>query len=150
MCWVVVKFIITDEIEVLPQKWLIEDDFALYPPYGRSKIEKAIKNEEEPNINLWQKYKIKLMSEQRYLTFSFATSKATKACNMSDISDREHEMPRKRQPKKKIVDCDTSEHSDDSLEDFPLCPKGVNDTFKKKGNAVHYIFYFIIFNLYVL
>lgn len=125
MSWIVVQFPKTNEVEVLPHKWLINGGLVSYPPlsYTKSKIEKAIKMQEDPSQS-WQTFEIKLMTKKIFSSFSIATAKASLACVTSDISEREDYIPLKRQPKKKCLS--TSEEEDlensDSLSGFPSHP----------------------------
>ncbi|CAH1118234.1 unnamed protein product [Phaedon cochleariae] len=126
MSWTVVRFCETDEVEVLPCNWLQDGGFALYPPYGRSKLERAIKTLEEPNSCSWQLYKVKLMTKSVFNSFTLASAKASKACLTSDISDKEIDLPSKGPHKKKQIssdeNSDTNGDSSESLIDLPSCP----------------------------
>lgn len=124
MVWVVAKFVESEEVEVLPKKWLFDDNSkSYYPPYGRTKLERAIKAQENPSSE-WKSFSIILMSQKLFDSFAIAISKVTKACFTSDISDIEqlNELPPTRERKKRTFS--SSEESDEaSLDNFPTFNK---------------------------
>lgn len=122
MSWVVAKFVTSNEIEVLPEKWLLADkQSAVYPPnYPRSRLEKAIRTEEEPSSN-WKCFEVKLMTSKIYKNFLKASAIASKACITSDLSESEKELPAKRQRKTRELSSSEEENEEESsLDDFPI------------------------------
>lgn len=134
--WVVVKFVESEEVEAVPHYWYDETKKTVYyPPFPRSKMEKAIKHQMEPEAN-WQEYKVALMRDKIFDNFRTACSKATKSCITSEISD--HETYEKRRPKKKKIT--SSEESSGS--DLEMPSQGL-----RKGKLQNFI---CIYRIYLI
>lgn len=144
MPWVVIKFIDTDEIEVVPSLWYnAENEQCIFPPFQRSLLEKAIKQQISPPDDLdkeeWHQYKAKLISHTTYDNFHMANAKASKACFTSDISGTEEVLPKKRIPRKNIYyssDDDSGRETPDepSLTNLPKQPN------ISSGKLIHYMY----------
>ncbi|CAG9822157.1 unnamed protein product [Phaedon cochleariae] len=127
MTWIVLKFIDTDEVEVVPYSWYNEDlGRCIYPPFQRNALEKAIKQKMTPpddaDLDGWNWFKASPMSSTTYENFQMAHARASKACFTSEISGSEACLPAKRIPiRKKRFDDTSDENSDDepSLKGVP-------------------------------
>lgn len=102
MPWVIVTFTSTNEVEAIPEKWYNENlNIVYYPNFDKKQdIQKAIKNESEPDLKKWIPYDVTIFHNRTYHSFVQATAKASKACHVSDISEAEQALT-KRIPKKK-------------------------------------------------
>ena len=61
--YVVVRFIQEEKVELIPQSWVINTKYCVWPPYkAPDKTRKAIKQEEQRKDN-WDLYEIKILSK---------------------------------------------------------------------------------------
>lgn len=76
MPWLVVKFIESNEIEVIPSSWFNKKTgICLYPSFPKNKLEKAIKQQIAPPEDAednWEEYKAQMMSHKEYENFQTA------------------------------------------------------------------------------
>ena len=61
--FVLVEFLMTNDVAVIPSSWLVSKDKALWPPYHAStRINNAVRNRDSPSTE-WTKYSVKIMYE---------------------------------------------------------------------------------------
>ncbi|CAG9822220.1 unnamed protein product [Phaedon cochleariae] len=99
MPWIIVQFSDSEEIVTVPYCWYNGSRKSIfYPSYPKNRMEKAIKNEVEPESD-WQEYNVSLMRNILYDNFKIACAKASKCCVTSEVSELEC-LSEKRKPKR--------------------------------------------------
>lgn len=71
--FVLVEFLKTNDVAVIPSSWLVSKDKALWPPYlSSTRINNAVRNRDSPCTE-WTKYSVKIMYESGtvYIHFLF-------------------------------------------------------------------------------
>ncbi|VEN64483.1 unnamed protein product, partial [Callosobruchus maculatus] len=109
MSWIIVKFLESDEVEVVPKSWYCEDKkMVKFPGYKPSKIIHAIKSQMTPQ-DCWKSFSVVLLRNgETFDSLHLASKKAQKACYTSDVSEVEEYQLNKRRPKKKVFSSDES------------------------------------------
>lgn len=68
MPWTIVTFTESNEIEAVPEKWYNEElGIVYYPQLPKKEVERAIKNEYEPDVEHWTVYQAKLFHHMIFL-----------------------------------------------------------------------------------
>lgn len=61
--FLLVEFLETKDVAVIPSSWLVRKDKALWPPYQSSiRLNNAVRNSDSPSTE-WTKYSVKIIYE---------------------------------------------------------------------------------------
>lgn len=112
--FVLVEFLKTNDVAVIPSSWLVSKDKALWPPYlSSTRINNAVRNRDSPCTE-WTKYSVKIMYESD--TYERARAKLSTAMYHSDLLTEDSEddiisrcSKRKRRSPSRYTDHESSE-----------------------------------------
>lgn len=86
--FVLVEFLKTNDVAVIPSSWLVSKDKALWPPYHSStRINNAVRNRDSPSTE-WTKYSVKIMYESGTVYIHFLFHEGFAICNSEIAKNR--------------------------------------------------------------
>lgn len=124
--WAVVKFTEEETVEVIPTKWLINNDMCLWPAnsYSKAKLTSAIRFQFNPEKD-WKKCRVKCLCKTPINDFKLASKIANQATITSDLEaivtkETSRGLPKKRSAPSKKKDILLSSEDDDYHDEFCL------------------------------
>ncbi|KAF5302229.1 hypothetical protein FQA39_LY10268 [Lamprigera yunnana] len=115
--WTVIKFIEDNTVQVVPTRWILNNDKCFWPPYPQDRLIQSIKRCEHQMDN-WPVYEIKIFHNSTYYDYQTARQKEKKAEVESDLNS-DIEDNNKRRRIQKIYRSDEDEEVDTILKRPP-------------------------------